>query len=78
MYQKILYLTFFCGEYSIWPDLKLLLILAAAVGEEGTTIWPPSVLLFLAVAEKGFNSVSTPMIFQPPFAAFVAGFQNYS
>ena len=52
-------------------------MLAAAVGEEGTTIWPPSVLLFLADAEKGFSSVSTPMIFQPPLAAFVAGCQNY-
>ena len=47
-------------------------MLAAADGEEGTTIWPPSLLLDLADADKGFNSVSTPMIFQPPPAAFVA------
>ena len=49
-------------------------MLAADVGEEGTAIWPPSALLFLADAEKGFSSVSTPMVFQPPLAAFVAGY----
>ena len=49
-------------------------MLAADVGEEGTAMWPPSALLFLADAEKGFSSVSTPMVFQPPLAAFVAGF----
>ena len=53
------------------------MILAAAVGEEGTTIWPPSVLLALADADKGFSSVSTPMVFQPPFSAFVPRYKNY-
>ena len=48
-------------------------MLAAIDGDEGTTMWPPSLLLALAEADRGFNSVRTPMFFQPLPAAFVVG-----
>lgn len=57
------FLTFFCCWHSNGLERILLLILAAAVGDEGLTIRPPSVLLFLADADIGFSSVSTPMVF---------------